>query len=258
MKRRLRLLRIKGSKKGQATTELAIIGTLVIMALAYLIQYGYVYNNRQALEMYAFRKALELSKQYERGITLTVMRDVILPSFFTGVSRQRLMATASVEYNPYKLYTPYQEDPEDVGTWQLVQLNDGMIRKNYFLQIPPTLITTRNETGDNIAMWYNSAIAEFDSQAQLEKKSSAYEYTTSVSEAGQVYTIVKQLKSTDTIPTKVVFDNATNIADAMLRDDWDNNYHGYVSVHASTIPKDVNMILDEEVTKGKNVVTTRY
>jgi len=92
----------------------------------------------------------------------------------------------------------------------------------------------------------------------LEKKSSAYEYTTSVAEGGQVYTIVKQLKSKDTIPTKIIFDNATNIQDAMLRDDWDNNYHGYVSVHASTIPKDVNMILDEEVTKGKNVVTTRY
>jgi len=159
MKRRLRLSRIKGSKKGQATTELAIIGTLVIMALAYLIQYGYMYNNRQALEMYAFRKALELSKQYERGITLTVMRDVILPSFFTGVSRQRLMATASVEYNPYKLYSPYQEDPEDVPTWQLIQLNDGMIRKNYFLQVPPTLITTRNDTGSDIAMWSSSSVA---------------------------------------------------------------------------------------------------
>src|SRR3989338_3677666 len=99
------------AKKGQATTELAILGAVVMMVLAYLLQQGYIYNSRQALEMYAFRKALELSRNQQRGINLTVIRDVVTPSFFTGLNRQRLMASSSVEYNPRMMYIPYAEDP---------------------------------------------------------------------------------------------------------------------------------------------------
>ncbi len=156
--------------KGQATAELAIMGAIVLMLLSYLVSQGFLYNNRQALEMYTFRKALQLSKQQERGINLTVIRDVITPSFFTGLSRQRLMSTSIVEYNPWIIWEAKPGEPQHVASLQLLQVNDAMIQGNsgqgYFLQIPPTLV----DIGQG-SRWGTSAIDEIDPQTQQVKVS---------------------------------------------------------------------------------------
>jgi hypothetical protein len=250
---------LRHGHKGQATTELAIAGAIIIMVLAYLIQYGYIYNCRQSLEMYTFRKALQLSREKQRGIALTVIRDVILPSFFTGISRQRLMASANVVYNPYLIYIPWEQDPEDVPTIQLVQINDGMIRNGYFFQVPPTLIKiNRNDVDDDEEepQWGTSSISEFDSQAQLEQKSSQYAYLTNVSENRLYHNMNKQLTSRDIIPTKIIFDRESTTENNYRADDWEGKIDN-IEVYAGTIPKDVNMIVDETITKTKNVRTRK-
>jgi len=242
----------KRNKKGQATTELAIMGSIVIMLLAYLVTQGYIYNARQSLEMYAFRKALELSRGQERGIDLTVIRDVFVPSFFSGFNRQRLMAQSSVEHNPWKVWIPKAEDPEDVPTRKLIQLNDGMIKQGYFFEVPPTKATiVVPDSGD--PKWINSPISEIDPQNKS-TKSTYTNYTAVVSSAKQ-QRVGKVNASTDTIPTAIVFErDEDRIRNNYLKDDWKGEISS-VDIDEGTIPKDVNLILEETVTRDKDVRT---
>ena len=48
----------KLNKSGQATTELAIFGFVMLIALASLLRYGQIMNQQQEMRMHAFRKAL--------------------------------------------------------------------------------------------------------------------------------------------------------------------------------------------------------
>ena len=254
-----RFIRMCKNREGQATTELAIMGTVIIMVLAYLLQQGYIYNARQALEMYTFRKALELSKAQERGITLTVIRDVITPSFFTGLNRQRLMATASVEYNPYKAYIPKEEDPQDVSTRQLIQIGEAMIRKGSFFEVPPTKIkvTTEDQEGDAEPMWTTSSISEIDAQTnpvRVTQRVSDYDYSTALSENTLAKTITKKLESRDKIPTAVTFEKAEKIIENYQKEDWAGKIVS-VTVSPETIPKNVVLTLEEIVRREKRVQT---
>ena len=255
------LLLLLGRKKGQATTELAIMGTVIVMVLGYLLQQGYIYNARQALEMYTFRKALELSRNEKRGIILTVMRDVIIPSFFTGLNRQRLMATSSVEYNPDILYIPYEEDPEDVPNRQLIQVGEAMIRKGSFFVVPPTKILVKSTKDEEPAkpMWTSSAISEFDTQTVPKNTSSNYNYTTMLSEASipgfnTINKRNKKLEKSEKIPMIITFNNNTTLESDFKKEDWKNEIT-YVHAYPDTIPKNLNLTIEEKLRRQKNETT---
>lgn len=253
------------SNAGQATTELAIMGSIVIMLFAYLFSQGFIYNARQALEMYTFREALRQSRQQERGITLTVMRDVISPSFFTGLNRQRLQASASVDTNVWKVYIP--DVAQDLPTKQLLQINEAMIRNNIFIEVPPTKVKvdTRGEAGE--WQWINSAIREIDPQTPLNnpanrpKSSSEYTYRTETQETETQSITDKRLQSQDTIITGITFETADKIRQNYLNDDWhpagSDEKITAVSVDAGTVPGNVELNLEERVLKSKRAVTPK-
>ncbi|MDI6758583.1 MAG: hypothetical protein QMD94_02775, partial [Candidatus Omnitrophota bacterium] len=263
--------------KGQATTELAIMGAVVIMVLSYLLQQGFTYNCRQSLEMYTFRKALQLSRQQEKGISLQVIRDVIVPSFFTGLNRQRFQSVAVIDRNSRFLYIPSEDEPEHVGTRQLIQLNEAMIRNNYFFEIPPTKIkiersaeeTTENpvfEVIENLLsggggdvepewQWVESSVRNFASPTEnitITPRRSDYTYTTKVREDKAGKTVSKILTSKDTIPFTITFENEQEIIDSYKKGD---DKIISVDVDEATIPKNVNLILEETVERTRDVFT---
>jgi len=47
------------TRRGQATTELAIFGFVMLIALASLLRHGQIMNQQQNMRMHAFRKALD-------------------------------------------------------------------------------------------------------------------------------------------------------------------------------------------------------
>lgn len=260
LKRKLRAEAATKGKKGQATTELAIMGTIVLMALAYLLQQGYVYNARQALEMYAFREALKLSRAQERGISLTVSRDVITPSFFSGLSRQRLTASSSVEVNPWKVYVPQDDDSADVTSYQLVQINEAMIREGKFILIPPTKVQVKSEDEDSRWLWISSSVREIDPQVPPEGKEqsssfkniSNYTYLTSTSEDSQVKTISKDLKTQDTLEREITFENKDKTISDYNRNSTDSTME---DLEETTIPRRIKFTLSEQVLKQKTTTT---
>ncbi|MFA5118833.1 MAG: hypothetical protein WC695_08300 [Candidatus Omnitrophota bacterium] len=243
--------------KGQATTELAVAGVIIIMMLGYLMQQGFVYNSRQALEMYTFRRALQLTKGTERGVNLTVTRDLIVPSFFSSIGRQRIQAASSVEVNPWVIWMPTEEDPQDIGTYQVLQLDEKMIRDNQYVLIPPTLakIKQKDDEEDPEWMWVPSPVREIDPQTALAApaKTAAYSYTTNISEnrtAGEKETN-KTLTSQDIMKRGITFQTAAKMRTDYLKDpDIDS-----VQIRGSTIPPPAIVTIDETVTKTKQVRT---
>jgi len=238
-------------KRAQATTELAIAGVLIIMLLTYLLQRGYIYNCMQSLEMYTFRKALQLSQEQERGISLTVVRDVVVPSFFTGLSRQRLISTASVEYNPYKIYEPVEEDPEDIPTRVLLQIGEAMIRNNCYIEVPPTKIKIDTEDKEGEWMW-QVIFPRIDSPLPHEERypnftrKETYTYITKIKEAGAKKIAVKKLIVSEEKPLFLDFKKPEEIEKEIKKGDWEDNIK---EIEVKKIPKDISLILNQKVTK---------
>ena len=234
-------------KKGQATTELAIFGSLIIMILAYLVQTGFVANAKQALEMYTFREALKLSFAHKRGITLTVIRNVVTPSFFSTLSRQPFMATTSVDTNCEKLYLP--ENAQDVSTYQLMQIGETMIRNEFFFAIPRMKVWKRgyeNEDGDADWSWDNAIPDEIDYQENT--KTSKYNYSTAVRETSRYREVSKAQENEEIFPVTITFKDRDSILDArnIIGEDGE-----ITDVDATTIPHDVTLTLNETIRREK-------
>jgi len=244
-------------KRAQATTELAITGVIIIMLLTYLLQRGYIYNCMQSLEMYTFRRALQLSQQQERGISLTVIRDVIVPSFFTGVQRQRLVSTASVEYNPYIIYEP--DNPQDIPKRVLLQIGEPMIRNNYYFEIPPTKLKIET-TKDEKTAWRWEVVTPtidapiFDPKKAPFTRKEVYSYVTHVAESPLAKSTEKNLTVEEEKPLFIIFKSAQEIEDEIKKGDWEGTIKS-VEVDSSTIPKDINLIIKQIIKKSKTATT---
>jgi hypothetical protein len=136
----LALTRIN-KKSGQAATELAIFGSVMLMILAAMINYGQTLATQQELEMYAFRRALQLSRaRYldngaARQVGFTVFREVYPVALGEpDVQRQKVSGSASVDWESDS-GTLTGEDPEDFGV-QYWQLGTRMIKNNEMIQLP--------------------------------------------------------------------------------------------------------------------------
>lgn len=68
----------KLNRGGQALLELAIFGSILILVLGVLIQYGMNADMTQRVSMTAFRRALGLAGP--RGVSVSVVRDYHIPS----------------------------------------------------------------------------------------------------------------------------------------------------------------------------------
>ncbi len=268
MKRLRKIMELDYNQKGQATTEFAIMGAVVIMLLAYLATQGFLYSSRQSLEMYAFRKALEISRKEEKGVTLMVLRDVFAPSFFAGLSRNRLQASASVEYNPKVIWEPKESDPQDISRIQLIQINDKMIREGEFFEVPPmktkviTSDMTPEQRNDASIVWENSPMPAIDEQvdgSSVGPKIYSFKSTVNILEDKQGKKVRKKLETVDRIPMSIVFDNATKIKESynttkILPDGTEISFRD-TEVFPDTIPKSVNLILNETVRRERDVWT---
>lgn len=105
--RRCMSYRRQGSLTGQALLELAIFGSILIMLLGIILNYGLRFNFEQKTQMSAFRKALEMSANDATGNqgNLTLVTDKHIPNpsnpFAVG-SVMPFMSSANVVRN-YKM-----------------------------------------------------------------------------------------------------------------------------------------------------------
>lgn len=91
-------------KAGQALAELAVFGTIFLMVLAALISYGLRYSAQQEASMTAFRRALRIASDPNRGSGAAMVvknQDVPDPLDLVGVGTSSpVFSSASVVKNP--------------------------------------------------------------------------------------------------------------------------------------------------------------
>jgi hypothetical protein len=99
---------------GQALIELAVFGTFFLMILGVLLNYGLRYNYQQKAQMTAFRRALKIASDPNRGSgSAMVMEDHSIPdpSDMFGVGTVTpIIASASVQRDPMMNSQPVGAD----------------------------------------------------------------------------------------------------------------------------------------------------
>jgi hypothetical protein len=90
---------------GQAMIELAVFGSLFLLLMGALLSYGLRFNYQQKAQMTAFRRALKIASDQERGSgSAMIMEERSIPdpmSLFGVGSTQTIAASASVVRDPH-------------------------------------------------------------------------------------------------------------------------------------------------------------
>ena len=120
MKSTMIRLHKKFNRRGQATTELAVFGFVMLIALASLLRYGQLLNQQQEMRMHAFRKAL--GKAYDGygagglgGASYTSLKNMHLVSvfndYYNGSQRTSVSGGGVVLWDPDLMYADSGDKP---------------------------------------------------------------------------------------------------------------------------------------------------
>ena len=133
------------SKLGQATTEIAVMGILILVVFGVLLRYAQMMNARQEIKMYTHRRALELAKVRRdtdkyASVSLTAMKEVFPVNIFSS-EREPTYVSASSTISMHE-DTMYYSDfdlnrtrPEHVGV-SYYQIGADMINNNEVIVMP--------------------------------------------------------------------------------------------------------------------------
>jgi hypothetical protein len=75
------------TKSGQAAVELAIFGTLILLAFSVLLMYGQNLDNQQQVKMEAFRRALQKSYERNGSVSYTLKKEGRAFNLFSGYAQ---------------------------------------------------------------------------------------------------------------------------------------------------------------------------
>lgn len=141
--------RMAKSRLGQATTELAVMGILILVVFGTLLRYAQMMNAQQELKMYTHRRTLELAKvRRDSGkygaVSLVAMKEVFPVNMFSSEREPTYMSASSgvsmhEETLFYEDFDVDRTEPEHVGA-TFYQIGAGMINNNTVLVMPSILV----------------------------------------------------------------------------------------------------------------------
>lgn len=166
------LLKRVSPRKSQAVSELAIFGALIIAAFAAMFSYIQSTNSQQALQMRAFRKAMQLSRQLNKEVSYTVVKDtpvvdVADPFGRPDLSRQTVSSTV-VAVTDDPLF-PDDDDPDDRGSAQYYEFVGGGAL-NTRIEVRPVKIDVYYPGGDKSSAWIAAPISDVEYQTRKERR----------------------------------------------------------------------------------------
>ena len=122
-------MRLLQTHNGQALVELAVFGAFFLMLLGVLLSYGLKYNFQQKAQMTAFRRALKIASDQDRGVgSAMVMEDRAIPdpSTMFGVgSTAPIVASASVQRDYMMHAQPFDGDSLQGSVMDIQTSRDG-------------------------------------------------------------------------------------------------------------------------------------
>lgn len=141
------------SKLGQATTEIAVMGILILVVFGVLLRYAQMMNAQQELKMYTHRRALELAKDRRDAgrygsVSLTAMREVFPVNIFS-TQREPTYVSASSTISMHEETGYFTRDgdvdktqPEFVGV-SYYQIGADMINNDEVIEMPYMMVNRK-------------------------------------------------------------------------------------------------------------------
>lgn len=147
-------------RKAQAITEIAVFGTIILIIFAALLRYAMIFNAKQETQMYAFRKALELTqrrldstmngKRQFGSVNLQVMRDVFPVTMAGGTVLDSTVADAGAsilyetEASQFGGSDGQPNELDDVGG-SYYQVGNKMIDTDSYIE--PAYVLVKRKSG---------------------------------------------------------------------------------------------------------------
>lgn len=198
-------------KKGQAVLELAVLGSLIIMAFSVLLMYGQRFEDQQAVKMEAFRLALQKAWQRNSSVSYTLKRDSRAFNLLAGFNQpSTLSASAQVMWQKG---APGEQGSKDQASFSYYQIND-LIVGNATYGLPRETKTSVNLDGSKREVKVPLSVWKEETKRKEEIKTSIGKVE---SGSGIENTKTRDLKDTITTQLYYRFDNAVD------EYPWDNN-----------------------------------
>jgi len=159
-------------KRGQATTELAILGSIILLILGAMIRYSQTMSASQRMQMYAFEQAARMAMARADNdkmgrVNFTATQD-IYPADITGFRPvgTNVTGTATVLYDPEMTFYD-GTDREDYGK-SYMQTGRDMMAKNEIIEFPQIQTRRRYDNRGSAAWWERIFDTLFGSDAPSE------------------------------------------------------------------------------------------
>ncbi len=116
-----------GSEKGQAAVELAVFGSLILIALSVLLTYGQRLEIQQQLKMEAFRRALTKAYEKNSSVSYTLRKDARFFNLFGGYREGQSSSVGASASVMWVKGNPGAMDTDGNSYYAFYQINDTMI-----------------------------------------------------------------------------------------------------------------------------------
>jgi len=163
------------SRQGQATTEMAVFGIIILVIFGVLLRYGQMFNAQQEAQMYAFRKSLELAqKRCADGkfgsVSLVAMKEYIPVDLFSSEPQVNYATGSStVTIDPKQTYYDIKDPQPEHSPVTYYQVGNQMIKDNDLIEAPYMFVKRRRDETKaprtpldgvvNVLKWINEHIS---------------------------------------------------------------------------------------------------
>jgi len=226
--------RLQTTKSGQAAVELAIFGSLILLALSVLLMYGQNLDNQQQVKMEAFRRALQ--KAYERNgsVSYTLKKEGRSFNLFSGFGQGQSSTSGSTASVLWQKGMPGDQGSKKSEGYAYNAINDqeiGSLADGTGL--PRYAKRQININGKEQTIWVTPSVYN-EEQLRKESYKSTVEKTESPTD-GIVNTRTSELSDTVTsipyVRVDTAMGNATKPHDVVLPEyvygpNRENNYVG--------------------------------
>ena len=151
-------------KSGQAAVELAIFGSLILLAFSMLLMYGQRLDNQQQVKMEAFRRAMQ--KAYERNgsVSYTLKKEGRTFNLFSGFGQGQPSTVGSTASVLWQKGLPGDQNNETSESYAFNAINDqevGSVNSKGLPRYPKIQI---NAMGNKSDVWVPVSIYSEDQQ----------------------------------------------------------------------------------------------
>lgn len=113
--------------KGQAALELAIFGSLILMAFSVVLMYGQRLEMQQQVKMESFRKALQKAYERNSSVTYTLKKDNRFFNLFSGFGQGQASAISATSSAMWQKGMPGRQGSDRQESYSYYVINDNII-----------------------------------------------------------------------------------------------------------------------------------